>query len=263
MRFEQDEVTLLGGVRHGRTLGSPVAIEIGNTEWVRSRQVARGDVAGARRHRAARSPSPGPGHADLAGMQKYGFTDARDVLERASARETAARVAAGAVAKAAAARLGVEILSHVVQMGAARPRPGRGPRPADLDRGRRVAGALLRRRRRGGDDRRDRGGGQGRRLARRRRRGARLRRAGRPRQPRALGPQARRPAGPGADEHPGGEGRRDRRRLRGGRPAGVATPTTRSSGTPSDRRLPPRVDPRRRHRGRHLAPASCSWRGRP
>src|SRR4051812_3093832 len=116
MRFEQDELTLLGGVRHGRTLGSPVAIEIGNTEWERSDK-----------WHEEMSPAPGetktpltqvrPGHADLAGMQKYGFTDARDVLERASARETAARVAAGALAKALLARLGMAVVSHVVQLG--------------------------------------------------------------------------------------------------------------------------------------------------
>jgi chorismate synthase len=113
MRFEQDELTILGGVRHGRTLGSPVALEIGNTEWPKWEQEM--------------SPGPGrtekpltrprPGHADLAGMQKYGFTDARDVLERASARETAARVAAGACAKALLSHLGVSVLSHVIQMG--------------------------------------------------------------------------------------------------------------------------------------------------
>lgn len=133
-RFEVDELTLIGGVRHGRTLGSPVAIEIKNTEWFRSDK-----------WHEEMDPGPGatkdpltqvrPGHADLAGMQKYGFTDARDVLERASARETAARVAAGAVAKAMLAPLGVQILSHVIQMGTARvgddaPRPT----PAELDR---------------------------------------------------------------------------------------------------------------------------------
>ena len=106
-KFEQDELTLLGGVRHGRTLGSPVAIEIKNSEWFRSDK-----------WHEEMSPAPGatkqpltqvrPGHADLVGMQKYGFTDARDVLERASARETAARVAAGAVAKKLLAELGVD-----------------------------------------------------------------------------------------------------------------------------------------------------------
>ena len=130
-RFEVDELLLLGGVRHGRTLGSPLAIQIGNTEWVRSDK-----------WHAEMSPAPGrteapltqvrPGHADLAGMQKYGFDDARDVLERASARETAARVAAGAVAKKLLSHLGVEILSHVIQMGSARV-DGATPRPTLAD----------------------------------------------------------------------------------------------------------------------------------
>ena len=130
-RFEQDEVTLVGGVRHGRTLGSPVAIEIKNTEWFRSD-----------RWHAEMSPAPGetkepltqprPGHADLAGMQKYGFTDARDVLERASARETAARVAAGCLAKKLVASIGVQIVSHVLQMGPARSKAVERPQPSDL-----------------------------------------------------------------------------------------------------------------------------------
>ncbi len=115
-RFEEDRVTLVGGVRHGRTLGSPVSIEIQNSEWFRDDK-----------WHAEMSPEPGatefpltqprPGHADLVGMQKYGFTDARDVLERASARETAARVAAGALAKQLLSHLGVGVLSHVVRMG--------------------------------------------------------------------------------------------------------------------------------------------------
>jgi chorismate synthase len=128
-RFEVDELTLIGGVRHGRTLGSPVAIEIKNTEWFRSD-----------RWHAEMDPAPGttespltqvrPGHADLAGMQKYGFTDARDVLERASARETAARVAAGALAKLLLRELDVRVLSHVVQMGQAM---SAGSRPTHAD----------------------------------------------------------------------------------------------------------------------------------
>jgi chorismate synthase len=131
-RFEVDELTLVGGVRHGRTLGSPVAIEIANTEWQRSDK-----------WHAEMSPAPGrttdpltqprPGHADLAGMQKYGFTDARDVLERASARETAARCAAGALAKKLLGTIGVQVISHVVQLGGARAVADR-PLPADLDR---------------------------------------------------------------------------------------------------------------------------------
>ena len=130
-KFEHDELTRVGGVRHGRTLGSPIAIEIRNSEWFRSDK-----------WHAEMSPAPGatndpltqvrPGHADLVGMQKYGFTDARDVLERASARETAARVAAGAVAKKLLAAVGVEILSHVLQMGAARSKSADRPTLADL-----------------------------------------------------------------------------------------------------------------------------------
>ena len=131
MRFEQDAVTLVGGVRHGRTLGSPVAIEIANTEWTTSDKWHEEMSPGPG---ATKSPltQPRPGHADLAGMQKYGFSDARDVLERASARETAARVAAGAVAKRLLAELGVDVISHVIQMGAARSKAVQRPRPGDL-----------------------------------------------------------------------------------------------------------------------------------
>jgi chorismate synthase len=113
MRFEADEIALVGGIRHGRTLGSPVAIEIANTEWPKWEEEM--------------SPSPGlpskvltqprPGHADLSGMLKYGLDDARDVLERASARETAARVAAGTLAKLLLQQIGIDVLSHVVQLG--------------------------------------------------------------------------------------------------------------------------------------------------
>ena len=130
-RFEQDVITLVGGIRHGRTLGSPVAIEIQNSEWFRSDK-----------WHAEMSPEPGvtespltaprPGHADLVGMQKYGFSDSRDVLERASARETAARVAAGALAKQLLSHLGVGILSHVIQMGKARVPAGTLPAMGDL-----------------------------------------------------------------------------------------------------------------------------------
>jgi len=131
-RFEVDEVTLVGGVRHGRTLGSPVAIEIKNTEWFRSDKWHKEmDPAPG----ATESPltSVRPGHADLAGMQKYGFVDARDVLERASARETAARVAAGTLAKLLLSHIGVSVISHVVQMGPERS-TGTRPLPTDLDR---------------------------------------------------------------------------------------------------------------------------------
>jgi chorismate synthase len=132
MKFEQDEVTLVGGVRHGRTLGSPVAIEIGNSEWERSDKW-HAEMSPAPGHTESPLTQPRPGHADLAGMQKYGFDDARDVLERASARETAARVAAGTLAKLLLRQLGVEVISHVIQMGPARSKSTVRPTPADLD----------------------------------------------------------------------------------------------------------------------------------
>ena len=130
MRFEADEITLLAGIRHGRTLGSPVAIEIANTEWSKWTEEM--------------SPEPGapskvltqprPGHADLPGMLKYGFDDARDVLERASARETAARVAAGTLAKLLLAQLDIAVVSHIVALGDATAGPdGARPGPADLE----------------------------------------------------------------------------------------------------------------------------------
>ena len=131
MRFEADEITLLGGIRHGRTLGSPVAIEIANTEWPKWTEEMSPDPG---------APSkvltqPRPGHADLPGMLKYGFEDARDVLERASARETAARVAAGAVAKQLLTHLGITVVSHIVGLGDATTTPASArPGPADLDR---------------------------------------------------------------------------------------------------------------------------------
>jgi chorismate synthase len=136
MRFEQDAVTLLGGVRHGRTLGSPVAIEIANTEWERDPGKWQREMSPSAADGPTSAPltQPRPGHADLAGMQKYGFGDARDVLERASARETAARVAAGAVAKALLREIGVEVVSHVVQIGSARSKSADRPGPADLAR---------------------------------------------------------------------------------------------------------------------------------
>jgi chorismate synthase len=132
-RFEVDEITLVGGIRHGRTLGSPVAIEILNTEWFRSDKWHKEmDPAPGRTEQPLTSVRPG--HADLTGMQKYGFDDARDVLERASARETAARVAAGALAKLLLSHLGVSILSHVTRMGDVAVASGSRPLPSDLAR---------------------------------------------------------------------------------------------------------------------------------
>ncbi len=132
MRFEADEVTLVAGVRHGRTLGSPIAIEVANSEWDRPPRKWAEEMSPAPGATAQPLTTPRPGHADLTGMQKYDFDDARNVLERASARETAARVAAGAVAKQLLATLGTEIGSHVVQLGPVRTRPGLRPAPGDL-----------------------------------------------------------------------------------------------------------------------------------
>ena len=129
MRFEADELTLLGGVRHGRTLGSPVAIEIANSEWPKWTE----EMSPAPGQTSKPLTQPRPGHADLAGMQKYALAEARDVLERASARETAARVAAGAVCKLLLGDLGVQVVSHVVQLGPALAKAGRRPGPGDLE----------------------------------------------------------------------------------------------------------------------------------
>jgi chorismate synthase len=129
MRFEADEITLVGGIRHGRTLGSPVAIEIANTEWPKW----TGEMAPEPGAPSKILTQPRPGHADLPGMLKYGFEDARDVLERASARETAARVAAGTLAKLLLVHLGTSVLSHIVVLGDAVTSPDSArPGPSDL-----------------------------------------------------------------------------------------------------------------------------------
>ena len=140
MKFEQDQVTILGGVRHGLTLGGPIAVEIGNTEWPKWETVMASDPVPERvlaeKDAARNAPltRPRPGHADYAGMLKYGFDDARPVLERASARETAARVAAGTVARAFLKQaLGVDVVSHVISIGASKPYDGPVPQPEDLE----------------------------------------------------------------------------------------------------------------------------------
>ncbi|NLD86214.1 MAG: chorismate synthase [Actinomycetales bacterium] len=138
MKFEADAVRVLGGVRHGRTMGSPIAIEVGNTEWPKWEQIMSADPVDPDsiddKARAALLTRPRPGHADFSGMLKYGFDDARMILERASARETAARVAAGTVARAVLRDvLGVEVLSHVISIGASEPYVGPEPTFADLE----------------------------------------------------------------------------------------------------------------------------------
>ena len=130
-RFEVDDIELLGGIRHGRTLGSPVSIMIRNTEWFRS-DVWHEEMSPAPGTTKKPLTTPRPGHADLTGMQKYGFDDARDVLERASARETAARVAAGALAKLLLAELGTSVISHVIQLGSERVDSPERPSPGEL-----------------------------------------------------------------------------------------------------------------------------------
>ena len=138
MKFEQDEVEITAGVRHGRTLGGPVAITVANSEWLKWEAVMSPDpVPAAELAGLARNDPltrPRPGHADLAGMQKYGHDDARPVLERASARETAARVAIGEVARRFLTQaLGVEVLSHVVALGGISVDVRTLPRPGDQE----------------------------------------------------------------------------------------------------------------------------------
>lgn len=143
MKFEADELTLLTGILHGETIGSPIAIQIGNTEWPKwttimsphpldmdDPEVAKAMASG----RGAQLTRPRPGHADFAGMVKYGFDSARPVLERSSARETASRVAAGAVARSLLREtLGVEVFSHVISIGESAPYDGPHPTYADIE----------------------------------------------------------------------------------------------------------------------------------
>jgi chorismate synthase len=139
MKFEQDDVRLVGGVRHGLTMGGPVAVEIGNTEWPKWETVMSADPVEeavlAEQSRNAALTRPRPGHADLVGMQKYGFDDARPVLERASARETAARVALGTVAaRFVEQALGARLVSHTVGIGPVfSPEDAPLPHPDDLE----------------------------------------------------------------------------------------------------------------------------------
>jgi chorismate synthase len=139
MKFEQDQVRVLGGVRHGETQGGPVAIEVGNTEWPKWEKVMSADpvdpVELEALARNAKLTRPRPGHADLVGMQKYDFDEARPILERASARETAARVALGRVASNFLEQaVGARIVSHVVSLGGVKAPAGLVPAPDDVER---------------------------------------------------------------------------------------------------------------------------------
>ena len=138
MKLEQDQATITGGVRHGLTMGGPIAINIANTEWPKWEQVMSADpvdlesLTGARAEALTR---PRPGHADFTGMQKYGFLDSRPVLERASARETAARVALGEVASSFLRSLGIELITHTVAIGTVMAGADLDlPKPTDIER---------------------------------------------------------------------------------------------------------------------------------
>ena len=174
MKIERDSAEVTSGVRHGRTLGGPIALRVANRDYANWEErmnpwPVEADVPEVH--------LPRPGHADLAGVQKFGFTDVRNVLERASARETAARVAGGALAKGFLARSAWRSLSHVTQIGSVRAPERDEPRARGLRRRRRVAGALPGRRRLEGDGRGDQRAAQAQRVARRRLRGARVRRS--------------------------------------------------------------------------------------
>lgn len=138
MKFEQDEVTISGGVRHGLTMGGPVAICIANTEWPKWQEVMSADPVAPENLTGARAEPltrPRPGHADFTGMQKYGFLESRPVLERASARETAARVALGKVASSFLGELGIHLVTHTVGIGPILAGPDYElPKPSDVDR---------------------------------------------------------------------------------------------------------------------------------
>lgn len=143
MKFEADELSLLAGIRHGKTLGSPIAIMIGNTEWPKWETIMAAhpvdendpEVAKALNSgRGAQLTRPRPGHADFSGMVKYDHDDARNILERSSARETAARVACATVARNFLRQvIGVEVLSHVISIGPSQPYEGAAPTPTDIE----------------------------------------------------------------------------------------------------------------------------------
>lgn len=136
MKFEEDVLDISGGVRHGLTMGSPIALRVGNTEWPKWVDVMNPSPVDPEKLTSARAAAltrPRPGHADLVGMQKYGFTESRPILERASARETAARVALGAIARSFLNELGITLVSHTLSIGPVRvPDDAKLPTPADV-----------------------------------------------------------------------------------------------------------------------------------
>ena len=245
MKIERDAAEVTGGVRHGRTLGSPVALRVDNRDFANWEQrMSPWPV----QERVEEVHLPRPGHADLVGTLKYKQTDVRNVLERASARETAARVAGGGLCKAFLRALGVQVRSHVIQIASVHAPPPAAPLTLEdfaqvdsspvrcLDAGRQ------------GDGGRDRQAAQGQRVARRRVRGAGLRPAARAWVARLLGRAAGRAPGDGDLLDPGDQGRLDRRRLHRRRAAGLAGP--RRDPVLRAARLLPRDQPRRRAGGR-------------
>lgn len=137
MKFEEDELSISSGVVHGYSIGSPIALRVGNTEWPKWVEVMSPEpveLTDRSRGRGAALTRPRPGHADLVGMQKYGFDEARPILERASARETAARVALGAIARSFLGELGIRLVSHTLSIGPVRVPEGAAlPTPDDVD----------------------------------------------------------------------------------------------------------------------------------
>ena len=211
MRIETDTVEIRSGVRHGRTLGSPIAVLVANRDYANwEERMNPWPVEGFEPDEVH---LPRPGHADLVGAQKYGHTDIRNVLERASARETAARVAAGSIARGFLTALGVEVHSHVTQIASVRAAERDDLAPGRLRRRRRRPGALPRPRGEQGDGRGDQPPAQGQREPRRQLRGARLRPRPRARLPRLLGRPPRRPPRRRRRLDPVGQGGRDRRSL--------------------------------------------------
>ena len=227
MKIERDAVEVRAGVRHGRTLGSPIALLVANRDYANWEQRMNPWPVD---EEVEESHLPRPGHADLVGTQKFGHRDVRNVLERASARETAARVAAGALAKELLAALGVSVHSHVLRIASVAAAERDDAAARGLRDGRRLAGALPRPRCRGGDGRRDRPAAKGEREPRRGVRGAGLRAPARARLVRELGRPPRRSPGAGGGLDPGGQGGLGGRGLGGRRPALAPSPTTRSSG---------------------------------
>ncbi len=142
MKIEQDRALLTGGVRHGRTLGGPIAMTVANRDYANWEERMNPWPVEAPPDEVH---LPRPGHADLVGTQKYGLSDVRDILERASARETAARVAGGALAKAFLGELGVQVFSHVVQIASETAPAARRPHPPGFRVRRRIEGPLPRR----------------------------------------------------------------------------------------------------------------------